>query len=55
MRKNIFPDPEDPYYKNGVDLNDFGPYSLGFFAAITIETENVILDLNNHCPWKFEQ
>ena len=25
-----------------------GPYHLGFFAAITIETENVILDLNGH-------
>jgi hypothetical protein len=25
-----------------------GPYHLGFFAAITIETDNVILDLNDH-------
>ena len=25
----------------------FGPYHLGFFAAITIETDNVILDLNS--------
>ena len=25
-----------------------GPYNLGFFAAITIETENVELDLNHH-------
>lgn len=46
--KNIFPDPKDPYYKNGPGLNDVGPYSLGFFAAITIETDDVILDLNNH-------
>lgn len=25
-----------------------GPYALGFFAAITIEADNVVLDLNNH-------
>lgn len=25
-----------------------GPFHLGFFSAITIETENVILDLNTH-------
>ena len=24
-----------------------GPYSLGFFAAITIEADDVVLDLNN--------
>ena len=46
--KLIFPEPGDLYYKNGEDLDDFGPYSLGFFAAITIETDDVILDLNNH-------
>ena len=27
----------------------FPPYQLGFFAAITIEAKNVILDLNGHC------
>ena len=25
-----------------------GPYALGFFAAITIEADNVLLDLNGH-------
>lgn len=26
----------------------FGGYHLGFFAAITVESDNVIIDLNNH-------
>ena len=34
-----FPQKGDPYSQNSA-------YSLGFFAAITIESENVVLDLN---------
>jgi hypothetical protein len=34
----------NPHYPMGM----CGPYHLGFFAAITIETNDVILDLNKH-------
>lgn len=34
--------PEDANYPTGQN----GPYHLGFFAAITVETNNVIIDLN---------
>ena len=28
-------------------MGSSGPYHLGFFAAITIEADNILLDLNN--------
>ena len=34
------PDNEEEYPTNN------GPYTLGFFAAITIECNNVVIDLN---------
>eukprot|EP00586_Coscinodiscus_wailesii_P008270 CAMPEP_0172522014 /NCGR_PEP_ID=MMETSP1066-20121228/292887_1 /TAXON_ID=671091 /ORGANISM="Coscinodiscus wailesii, Strain CCMP2513" /LENGTH=717 /DNA_ID=CAMNT_0013304979 /DNA_START=53 /DNA_END=2207 /DNA_ORIENTATION=+ len=34
----------DQFESNGGDYPDF-PYSLGFFAAITVETEDVLIDL----------
>lgn len=39
-----FPIPGDPRYPMGEN----GPYHLGFFAAITIEAPDVIIDLNGH-------
>ena len=44
-----FPDPNDANFFNKNDSSSlFGPFSLGFFAAITIETDNVELDLKQH-------
>lgn len=42
----LFPTPDNIKYPNGMGKEGVGPYSLGFFAAITIECEDVILDLN---------
>ena len=39
--------PRDPSKFPGCDTNTNGAYALGFFAAITIETSNVELDLEN--------
>lgn len=38
---DYLPDPRNPEYQDA-------PYSLGFFAAITIETDGVVLDLNGY-------
>jgi hypothetical protein len=43
----LFPKLGNTMYPNGIGKEGFGQYSLGFFAAITIECEDVILDLNN--------
>ena len=40
---DFFPNPNDPNYPMRG-----GPYILGFFAAITIESDDVVLDLNNY-------
>ena len=40
-----YPNYNDPYYFNQSQNLGFGPYSLGFFACITIETDDVELDL----------
>lgn len=46
------PNPEDDFMPTPAQKDQYpsspGPYNLGFFAAITIETSNVDLDLNNH-------
>jgi len=61
LRENIIfnPNPNDNFFptKAQVDSglypqNMMGPYHLGFFAAITVETDNVIIDLNG---FKIEQ
>ena len=40
---------DPPELETPTNLYPFPPYQLGFFAAITIETNNVILDLNGYC------
>jgi hypothetical protein len=40
---------DPPELQAPTHLYAFPPYQLGFFAAVTIETNNVILDLNGHC------
>jgi len=61
LRENITfnPNPNNNFFptKAQVDSglypqNMMGPYHLGFFAAITVETDNVIIDLNGY---KIEQ
>lgn len=47
LDEDIIFDP--PELETPTNLYPFPPYQLGFFAAITIETSNVILDLNGHC------
>ena len=43
----IFDPNEENLSSDEYPIAPFGPYMLGFFAAITIECTNVILDLNN--------
>jgi len=49
------PNPDDDYMptQQQIDDNDYpiaplGPYHLGFFAAIAVEADNVVINLNGH-------
>ena len=55
LQENIVfhPNPENDFQPSGSDISSHkypipGPYQLGFFAAVTIETNDVIFDLNGH-------
>jgi hypothetical protein len=43
------PRPDNDYWNDPSDLDyPINQYYLGFFAVITIESDNVVLDLNGH-------
>jgi hypothetical protein len=43
------PRPDNDYWNDPSDLDyPINQYYLGFFAAITVESDNVVLDLNGH-------
>ena len=46
----FYPNPENKFKPRKNQLNKYpqGPYILGFFSVITIESSNVELDLNSH-------
>ena len=54
LKENIVfnPNPNDDFFPRPDQMQKYpmgssGPYHLGFFAAITIESDNILLDLNN--------
>ena len=49
---NFNPNPNDDFFPRPDQMQKYpmgssGPYHLGFFAAITVEGDNILLDLNN--------
>jgi len=54
LQENIVfnPNPNDDFFARPDQMQKYpmgssGPYHLGFFAAITVEADNILLDLNN--------
>ena len=54
LKENIIfnPNPDNDFFVKPSQMSKYpmgtsGPYHLGFFAAITIESDNIILNLNN--------
>ena len=48
VREDIEFNPDESYLKSNPNFANNNAYSMGYFAAITVETDGVILDLQGH-------